>query len=157
MLRLVWEGETETVSYRTSSTYPTTAAWPSEYIAAFCTRDTRRGYGSILAHVLFFILYNSNKGKHWNPLEFVGICWNSPKCGNSNGFQWKPFPEAPGFQMILVDSIGFHWKFHGMENQKGCGSSQMDSVGSPCNSDIPVRIWRISPELMGESKDLDQN
>ena len=30
----------------------------------------------------------------------------------------------------------------------------MDSVGIPWNSDIPVRIRRILPELMGESKDL---
>ena len=63
----------ETVLYRRSSTYPITPAWPSGYIAAVYARDTRRGYGSILAHVLFFILYNSNKGKHWNPLESVGI------------------------------------------------------------------------------------
>ena len=30
----------------------------------------------------------------------------------------------------------------------------MDSVGIPWNSDIPVGIRRIPPELMGESKDL---
>ena len=102
----------------------------------------------------FFILYNSNKGKYWNPLESVGIPWNMGIPMDSNRFQWNPFLEAPGFQMILVNSIGFHWKFHGMENQNGWGSSQMDSVGIPWNSEILVRIWQILPELMGESKDL---
>ena len=112
--------------------------------------------------LMYFFLYyiivtKANIGIHWNLLESVGIPQNVGLPMDSNRFQWKPFPEAPGFQMILVDSVGFHWKLHGMENQNGCGSSQMDSVGIPCNSDIPVGIWRISPELMGESKDLDQN
>ena len=30
----------------------------------------------------------------------------------------------------------------------------MDYVRIPGNSDIPLRIWQIPPELMGESKDL---
>ena len=45
LLRLVWEGEVETVLYRISSTYLTTAAWPSGYIAAFYAHDTCRGRG----------------------------------------------------------------------------------------------------------------
>ena len=56
MPRLVWEGEMETVLYRTSSTYPIKPAWPSGYIAAFYARDTLRGYGSILAHVLLIYI-----------------------------------------------------------------------------------------------------
>ena len=31
----------------------------------------------------------------------------------------------------------------------------MDSVGIPWNSDIPVGIQQILPELIGESKDLN--
>ena len=54
--RLVWEGEADMVLYRLSSTYPITAAWPSRYIATLHACDICQGYGSILAHVLFFIL-----------------------------------------------------------------------------------------------------
>ena len=115
-------GEPKMVLYKISSTYLIMAAWPSGYSAAFCAHDSRRGYGSILAHKLFFLLYNSNKGKHWNPLESVGICWNSLKCGNSNGFQQIPtdsngnhswrLPDSTWFQWIPSDSIGnsMEWK-----------------------------------------------
>ena len=50
---------------------------------------------------------------------------------HSNGFQWKPFLEAPGFQLILLESVRFCCKFHGMENQNGWRSllSSMSSWG----------------------------
>ena len=158
--RLIWEGEAETVLYKLTPTYLITAAWPSGYIAA--PMHVTPAEAMVQSLLMYFFLYcNSNKGKHWNLLESVGIYLNSPEIWefqwiptHSNGFQWKPFPEAPGFQLIPLDSIGFCWKFHGMENQNGWGSSQMDSVGIPWNSDILIGIQRIPPELMGESKDL---
>ena len=55
-LSVFWKGEAEMVLYRLTSTYLITAAWTSGYIAAFYACDTCQGYGSILAHVLFFIL-----------------------------------------------------------------------------------------------------
>ena len=112
---------------------------------------------SLLINFFFYyiIVRKANIGIHWNLLEFPEMWEFQWIPTDSNRFQWKPFPEAPGFQMIPVDSIRFHWKFHGMENQNGWGSSQMDSVRIPWNSNIPVRIRWIPPELMGESKDLD--
>ena len=104
LLRLVWEGEAETVLYRLTSTYLITAVWPSGYIAACYAHDTHRGYGSILAHVLFKY-YNSNKGKHWNPLESIGMCWNPLEFP----FKWIPMETIPGGSRIPTDSTGFRW------------------------------------------------
>ena len=92
--------------YRISSTYLTTAAWPSGHIAAFYTRDTRQGHGSILAHVLFLyyiIVTKANIGIHWNLLEFPEIWEFQWIPTDSNGFRWKPFLEAPRFHWIPLE------------------------------------------------------
>ena len=98
-----------------------------------------QGYGSILAHV-FFMYYNSNKSKYWNPLESVGICWNvteicefQQNTKESLGIHWNwtlhwnpdgiPMDSIPGGSWIPTNSTGFHWNFHGMESQNGWGSA----------------------------------
>ena len=51
----------------------------------------------------FFTYYNTNKGKHWNPLEF-------PQMGipmDSDTFQWIPMETIPGGSWIPTDSTGF--------------------------------------------------
>ena len=52
---------------------------------------------SLLMH--FFLYYNSNKGKHWNPLECVGI-------------HPQRLPDSNWFCRILLDSVGnsMEWK-----------------------------------------------
>ena len=56
----------------------------------------------------FFILYNSNKGKHWNPLESVGIPQNMGIPMDSNRFQQIPMETIPGGSRIPNDSSEFH-------------------------------------------------
>ena len=92
LLRLVWEGEVETVSYRISSTYLRTAAWPSGYIAASMHVTPVKAMVQFLL-MYFFLYYNSNKGKHWNLLD-------------SNTFQRIPMETIPGGSRIPTDSTG---------------------------------------------------
>ena len=82
------------VLYRSSSTYPITAAWLSRYIATLHAHDIHRGYGSILAHVLFLYIIIVTKAN-------IGIPWNSHI---SAEFQWIP-THSNGFHLIPLDSI----------------------------------------------------
>ena len=73
MPRLVWESETEMVSYKISAVYLIMPVWCMGYIAHFSALcDTCEDHGSILIDALYF-LYNNNNYKHCIP---VGICWN---------------------------------------------------------------------------------
>ena len=73
---------------------------------------------------------------------------------NSNGFQWKLFPEAPGFQLFPSDSVGFHWIPLEFQWNWKPEWLRLQPSGFHQNSDIPLGIRRIPPELMGEGKDL---
>ena len=89
---------------------------------------------------------------HWNLADSernVGIPWNS------NGNCSRRLPDSDCFREIPADSIGIS-----MEFQSGMAEAQaiwipLEFRGIPWNSDIPLGICRIPPELRGDGKDLN--
>jgi len=74
------------------------------------------------------------------PTESDRIHWNLSGMLIPLEFQWKLFWEAPGFWPFLLDSVRFCWNYNGIGNQNGWGSSHLDSIRIPWNSDIPFGI-----------------
>ena len=100
-------------------------------------------------------------GIHWNvlewPMECVGMCWNLLECvGMAHGMGWNglEWPLESGGMNLESVGMEFHLESIGIQWNGRFQPFWWIPDGIPWNSNIPVGVWRMLPELMGEGKVL---
>ena len=98
---------------------------------------------------------------HWNvlewPMECVGMCWNVLEfVGMAHGMGWNglEWPLESGGMNLEFVGMEFHLDSIGIRQNGRFQPFRWIPDGIPWNSNIPVGVCRIPPELMGEGKVL---